>query len=1105
MKNTTLLLILAFFFMSCKEEKTPKQLFSLLTSNDTNITFNNTIVETDSLNYYVYPHLYLGGGVATADFNNDGLVDIFFTGNMVPNKLYVNKGNMIFEDVTETSGIKSTKWHTGVTVNDINNDGWLDIYVNVSGDGKEKRNLLFINNKDLTFTERANEYGLDDNGCSIQSVFLDYDLDGDLDVYVANYPKAPLSIGNAYYLNKMKNLENEDSDHLYRNEGNGMFTEISNEAGIANYGLSLGISVADYDNNGYDDIYVSNDFNTPDRFFLNQGDGTFKESLKETTFQTALFGMGCDVADYNNDGLFDIVQMDMTPENNRRAKENMASMNTETFWSTVESGFHYQYMYNALQLNRGLDNKGELKFSNTSRIAGIATTDWSWAPLLVDLDNDGWKDIFVTNGIKKEVNNRDFYHRLKKEIKTSKNISGNLFADMPSEPVENRVFKNNKDLTFAEKSKEWGLNLNGFSHGAAYADLDNDGDLDIVINNTDNQAAIYRNNLNSSEKHYLKFKLNGTEENRLGIGTKITLYYDNQIQTQHVTLTRGFQSSVDPMVHFGLDHVSKVDSVKVHWPNGKKEILENIAINQTIVCSYSKAVLRDLKPQQLERGFQNITDQTKVAFNHSENKYNDFHFEPLLPHQTSKLGSGISIGDCNGDGLEDFYVGNAHKSNGALYIQNKDQTFTEKNGPWKDDSLTEDMESLFFDADNDGDNDLYVVSGGNEFLRRPELLQDRLYLNDGEGNFVKANHSLPEMITSGGCVKANDYDKDGDIDLFVGGRLVPGKYPLAPRSYILRNEGVKNGFPIFTDVTKQIAPELEYAGMVTDMLWSDYNNDGYKDIVVTGEWMPVRVFENKQTAFEERTSNFQLNKAIGWWYSLSEGDFDNDGDLDYIAGNLGVNYKYKATPEQPFELYSADFDKNKSLDIVFGYHQDGKQYPLRGRQCSAEQIPVIELKYKDYKSFASASLSDIYGEQSLKEALHLSATQFASVCIENKKDVWGITPLHSLAQLSSVNSVLVYDFNSDGHEDIIAAGNLFSSEVETPRNDASLGLLLLGQGNGTFMPVDASKSGLYLGGDVKDVKMISLGQENQKALIALANNEKLRIIKVNQTLNDKLN
>ncbi|TYA74530.1 VCBS repeat-containing protein [Seonamhaeicola marinus] len=1099
MKRIAVFSLLISLFVSCNSSKKPEKLFSLMPSSYTQITFNNIITETDSLNYYTYPYMYMGGGAATADFNNDGLTDILFTGNMVSNRLYINKGDMVFEDITKSSGINSVNWHTGVAINDVNEDGWLDIYISVSGNGIEKRNLLYINNQDLTFTESAKQYGLDDNGCSIQSVFFDYDLDGDLDLFVANYPKAPLSIGNDYYLSKMKNLEDEESDHLYRNDGNGKFIDVSSASGIANYGLSLGISVADYDANGYEDIYVSNDFNTPDRFFLNQGDGSFKESIKETTYQTALFGMGCDVADYNNDGLFDLVQVDMTPENNRRAKENMASMNAEGFWSTVNSGFHYQYMYNALQLNRGFDDSHQIKFSNVSRIAGIATTDWSWSPLMMDLDNDGWKDIFITNGIKKEVNNRDFYNKLKKEIKSVKDINGNIYAGMPSEPVENKVFKNNADLTFKDASKEWGLNLNGFSHGASYADLDNDGDLDLVVNNTDNVAAIYRNNTNTNENHYLRIKLEGPEKNTFGIGTEVTIYYNKQLQKQNITLTRGFQSSVEGTVHFGLNKTKLVDSVMVKWPDGKQEILKAIPTNQIITCSYSNAAKNYSKEKGHSRFFKEVTEQVGVSFYHQENNYNDFYIEPLLPHQTSKLGSGITVADCNNDGLQDFFVGNAHKRNGALFLQTKEKTFIEKEGPWEKDSLSEDMASLFFDADNDGDEDLFVVSGGNEFLRQPEFLQDRLYLNDGKGNFEKSTRSLPEMITSGGCVKAYDFDNDGDKDLFIGGRLIPGKYPLAPRSYILRNEGVENGEPKFVDVTTKVAPALEYPGMVTDMLWSDFNNDGLVDIVVTGEWMPVRFFENLGDVFEEQTKHFNLNEDIGWWYSLAEGDFDGDGDLDYVAGNLGTNYKYKASKDRPFELYSADFDKNKSLDIVFGYHQDGEQYPLRGRQCSSEQIPIIKLKYKDYKSFANASLSDIYGEQDLKNALHLSATNFSSIYIENKQnEPWFTRPLNSFAQISSVNAMVVEDYNKDGHLDITLAGNLYSSEVETPRNDASLGLLLLGNGKGEFQPLDANKSGLYLGGDVKDIELISLGaSEAEKTLLVMANNGKLRVVKLN--------
>ncbi|GAA4933823.1 VCBS repeat-containing protein [Algibacter agarivorans] len=1097
--NKLIFFLLLTAFFSCGKSKQSSQLFKPVLETDSRITFNNILTETDSLNYFIYPYLYLGGGVATGDINNDGLSDIFFVGNLVENKLYLNKGDMKFEDLTDKAHLEGgSKWFTGVTMVDINNDGWLDIYVCASGkDGNDKRNNLYINNGDLTFTESAEKYGVDDNGSSIQSVFFDYDKDGDLDLYVANYPIAPFGSPNSYYLHKMKNLINEDSDHLYQNNGYGVFKDVSVESGIANYGLSLGVSVGDYNNDGFEDLYISNDFNTPDKFFINNGDGTFNDKLKESTYQTSWFGMGSDVADFNNDGLLDLVQVDMTPRDNRRAKENMASMNASLFWNTVESGFHYQYMFNSLQLNRGLNPIKGVQFSNVARIAGIPTTDWSWAPLFADFDNDGWKDIFITNGIKRDVNNKDFFKAKSIKANFTGVIDGSAYKEIPSEPIENRVFKNNGDLTFDNLSENWGLNLKGFSHGCAYADFDNDGDLDLVVNNMDQIASLYKNQSNVKDKRYLRLKFTGTSNNTFGLGTKVKIFHNGTMQHQELTLTRGYQSSVEPIMHFGVGNIQKIDSMAIAWPDGKKELLKDVNTNQTLNIQHSNSVRVVNENLAEKHQFSDITQEINLNFKHQENQHNDYLFEPLLPHQNSKQGPGLAVADVNNDGLDDFYVGNAHKSKGSLYLQNRDGSYSEKEGPWLNDNENEDMNALFFDADGDKDMDLYVVSGGNEFLRNQDLLQDRLYLNIGNGDFIKAENSLPSMITSGSCVKAADYDNDGDLDLFIGGRLIPGKYPLAPRSYILRNDGNHDNEPVFTDVTQQIAPQLVAPGLITDALWSDFNNDGNLDLVVTGEWMPVLFFENQDGIFKDITELFGLQNQVGWWYSLAEGDIDNDGDTDYIAGNLGENYKYQASPKEPFELYSGDFDKNKRLDIVLGYHQDGNEYPVRGRQCSSEQIPNISLKFKDYSSYANANLVDIYGKESLEESLHLSATNFASCVILNNNDkTWAMSPLPSLAQLSSVNSIIINDFNNDDNLDIILSGNLYTSEVETPRNDANLGLYLVGNGSGEFEPIDASESGLYIDGDVKKTTIIKSATGSNR-ILSVANDGYLKIFNIN--------
>ncbi|NMH89309.1 VCBS repeat-containing protein [Flavivirga algicola] len=1083
-------------FFGCEKPNKTNTLFKSISKEHSNINFNNILTETDSLNYFIYPYLYLGGGVAAGDINNDGLSDIFFVGNMVENKLYLNKGKMKFEDITMSSNLKGdSKWHTGVTMCDVNNDGYLDIYLNVSGKEENKQNKLYINNKDLTFTESAQAYGIADNGSSIQSVFFDFDNDGDLDLYVANYPVAPFGSPNAFYLHKMKNLKHEESDHLYENLGNGKFEDITHTSGIANYGLTLGVSVGDFNTDGYQDIYISNDFNTPDKFFINNGDGTFTDKLKLATYQTAWFGMGTDAADYNNDGLLDIMQVDMTPRDNRRAKENMASMNASLFWNTVKSGFHYQYMFNSLQLNRGINPKKGVQFSNTARIAGVSTTDWSWAPLFADFDNDGWKDIFITNGIKRDVNNKDFFKAKMAKANFTGKIDGSAYQKIPSEPIENHAYKNNGDLTFTNVGENWGINLKGFSHGCAYADFDNDGDLDLVINNMDQTASLYQNQLETQGRNYLRMKLNGSLENHFGIGSKVKLYHKGKIQYQELMLTRGYESSVEPILHFGVDNIKTIDSLTITWPDGRSQSLVNVNTNQILNINYPSTDL-GLKTKNKAPKFEDITQTAALNFKHKENEHSDYLFEPLLPHQNSKLGTGLAVADVNNDGLDDFYVGNAHKEHGVMYLQNNDGSFSENAGPWLEDNESEDMGALFFDADGDNDQDLYVVSGGNEFLRNKEPLQDRLYINNGNGKFKKATHSLPIMLTSGSCVKSGDYDNDGDLDLFVAGRLIPGKYPLAPRSYILRNDGMKANEPIFTDVTEQIAPDAVSPGLVTDALWSDFNNDDQLDLIITGEWMPILFFENNNGIFKNKTETLGLQNQIGWWYSLAEGDFDKDGDKDYIAGNLGLNYKYQATNDEPFELYSGDFDKNKRLDIVLGYHQDGNKYPVRGRQCSSEQIPAISLKYKDYSSFANASLVDIYGQENLENALHLSATTFASsIIINNKQNPWKIKPLPSLAQLSSINSIIIKDFNADDNLDIILAGNLYTSEVETPRNDANLGLYLTGNGKGQFKVIDASKSGLYLDGDVKQIELIKADKGEYK-ILSVANDDYLKIINI---------
>lgn len=1098
MKKVVLFFSVVVMVFSC--DRNVKQ-FEKLSPLVTNVDFNNKLKETHKFNYFTYPYLYLGAGVAAGDFNNDGLEDLFFVGNMVSNKLYLNKGDFNFEDISESAGIEGdNRWFSGVTVLDVNQDGFLDIYCTVAGKNEPRNNVLYINNQDNTFTDQASAYGVDDPGYSIHATFLDYDKDGDLDLYVANYPPTSFVAPIDYYKFMIDHHEDIDSDQLYRNDGDS-FTKVTKEAGISNFGLSLGVISSDFNNDGYSDIYVSNDFASPDYMYINNQDGTFTNEILYSFNQTSQFGMGIDASDFNNDGWIDIFQLDMNFVGNYKSKANMQTMSPFDFYRSVDLGLHHQYMQNSLQLNQG-NLMGNLpSFSNIARFSGVSSTDWSWGGLFADFDNDGWKDLFVTNGKRRDVNNKDFYAEHKAFFEKMENDPAyknkeeevgllSYLEKIPSERVANVMYRNNKALSFDMVNEEWGMVEKTFSNGVIYSDLDNDGDLDLVINNIEDVASIYKNNAKSN---YVGFKIEG-QNNEIPIGTRIHIKASDQYQMRELNLSRGYLSSVSPRLHFGLGNSSTIDEVIVEWSDGTQSKIEDLKVNQYHTISYDSLSKSKIdKVSESNTYFETVVQNE--PFVHQENGFDDFKLEVLLPHKNSTLGPALAVGDLNQDTLDDYIVGGAFGQAPSMYLQQTDGSFLNVKVPsFEEDKNYEDLGIQIFDADNDGDNDIYIASGGNEFQKGSKAYQDRFYENKGNGNFVKNINAIPDTRISGLEISLNDFDQDGDLDIFLGGRITPKKYPYPANSMILENKSTETEIK-FVDVTKDKIPQLQQIGQVTSSIWVDVDNDNWEDLVVVGEWMPIRIFSNRNgSLFEEITSQVLPQDLNGWWYDIEKGDFDNDGDQDLIVGNLGLNYKYQASVEEPFKIYLNDFDKNNTFDIVLSYHSDGTEYPVRGRQCSSEQMPAIATKFKDYNSFASATLEEIYSTKMLDESIAYEITSFASVYLENVDGKYEVNKLPVEAQFSNINSIVVRDIDQDGHLDAVIAGNLYNSEIETPRNDSSYGLWLKGDGNGGFLPQSPKTSGLFLRGDVRNMKTINVGQETH--LLAAINNEALTQIKM---------
>jgi enediyne biosynthesis protein E4 len=1089
----TLLVLLCF---SCNNHHNDT-LFRKLSPSQTNIRFTNQLNYGDSISVLEFEYMFNGGGVALIDINNDSLQDIIFTGNMVSNRLYLNKGNMEFEDITEKAGVASEGWSNGVAVVDINLDGYQDFYVCKAGHYRtppdKMRNLFYINNGNNTFTESAKKMGLDESGYDINAAFFDYDKDGDLDMYLLR--NAIVKSNRNISRPKDKSGKAESTDKLFRNNGNLTFTDVSQEAGITIEGFGLGVSINDINDDGWPDVYVSNDFLSNDLMWINNKNGTFTNKAKECLRHETYNGMGNDVADYNNDGLPDIVVVDMLPPDNKRWKLTMKGNNFDEFEQNMADGYEPQYVRNTLQLNNG-----DGTFSEIGMLAGVHATEWSWAPLFVDLDNDGWKDLYITNGFRQDINNLDFVNYGFNVYGKKLSANGSpaevrrerleLLNKLPSIKVHNYLYQNERNLRFKDVSVEWGMNDEGFSNGTAYGDLDNDGDIDLVINKLDGPSAIYENRTAQlhSEKAWLRVNLKGPAGNGGGFGSKVWVWQNGKMQFQYCSPYRGYLSTNEQTLHFGIEN-REVDSLKVLWPDGKMQVLHSVKPKQVIMLDFKNGIMSDADSINAKKNALFSLVNNAIAYKHTEDNFVDFKVQQLLPHMHSRLGPGIAVGDMNGDGLDDIFVGAASQYSGSVFIQHRDNTFVGKRLPGM--NVTDDMGALIFDADGDGDNDLYVASGGSSSARKETVLyKHRLYINDGRGDFSLSATDLLPVITPASGVKAADYDRDGDLDLFICGRISPSQYPFSPKSYLLRNDS-KNRQCKFTDVT---SPELSEPGMISDVLWTDFDNDGWVDIIAVGEFMPLKFFKNDKGTFKDVTTATGLSGTSGWWNSIAGGDFDNDGDIDYVVGNLGLNGPYKASVKEPVCVYAADYDQNGKLDPVMCHFIDGKEYMVHSRNDIIKQMTSMRGRFRTYDAYASVTMQQAMRKDELAKAFVVKAEKFESEYIENiGGGRFKIADLPVEAQFSPIYGMLPGDFDNDGHLDVLAVGNSYSTEAQTGRYDAQGSLLLKGDGKGNFI---IKRDVLNIYGDNKSIVQVQMSNGTSSVVVGV-NSDSLKMFRIN--------